>query len=163
VLRIATTPPEIRGVLRGVKRLETGSRRLVASILNRQRTQSRTRITRAVQSATGISPQRRIRRRILLPRAGRARPDSLDAGALMLLKYTPLRWYDYRPTVGQVIDAPAPPGRAVDLMSIAGPARDRVLSGLAAEFPPEYTRRIGAVIKRTLGVPRRGRGRGRRA
>lgn len=151
-------------VYKALRQSSKAPRVIASQTLNRQARQYRTRATRLIAAETGISPMKRIRRRIILPRTGQANARRLIAITLTLLELTPLRWYGRRgPKVGRVVETGG--ARVVDLSAIAYRVRERVLRELGAEWAPEVERRLavslkriwGKVIWRSLGGRRTGR------
>ena len=84
---------DAKPVLRRLARLPARSRKITAQELNRQRTKSRTLMTRDLSRALGVRPQKRIRKRIILPRQGRATERKLRADGLSLFEVAPGRWF----------------------------------------------------------------------
>ena len=144
-------------VLRAFRRTRKRTRVIISQTLNRQVRQARTRLTRAVQAQTGVKPQKRIRRRIVIPRSGMANKRRLEAVYLTLLEVTPMRWYRGRPvgkveTLPDTTSANRPSGRkVVNLAQIAYPERQRVQAQLADEWAPEVYRRMRVSFKRIWG------------
>ena len=159
MIRYAVQGFRAGSVLRAFRRTRKRVKVITAQTLNRQTRQARTRLTRAVQSRTGIKPQKRIRRRILIPRTGRATPRKLEAVYLALLEVTPLRWYGKGgPSVGRVEALPdtgrnstGGVRRVVNLAQIVYPARARIQSWLAMQFPREMNRRLKVDLRKIWG------------
>lgn len=91
---------ETRQVTRGLRRVARGVPRWTAQELNRQRGQSRTLLTRRIAKGAGISPQKRVRRRIRFPRGSAARPNRLRAEGLALTSIYPTRYFRALPPPG---------------------------------------------------------------
>lgn len=85
--------PDTREVERKTRKLRRRTPVATAQELNTQRNQSRTRITRTLSKLLGVTPQKRIRQRVLLPRGGKANKDKLRALALLLVDSIPARWF----------------------------------------------------------------------
>jgi len=82
-----------RAIRTRLERLPKQSRVIIRQILNRQRRQSRTLMVRGLSRRLGVRPQKRLRRRILLPVTGQARTDHLVALGLSLVESMPARWF----------------------------------------------------------------------
>ena len=142
---------DITRVIARLARLPKRSRIVTRRILNRQRRESRTMMTRKLAAAWSVKPMKRIRRRILLPPSGQATIQNLEATQLALFELMPVRWFQRRgrgrnAEVRTVIPAGAtlhtPPGQPayVDGSRRAYRLRDAVLKLLAKRFPKEYAR-----------------------
>lgn len=84
---------DTRQVVRALRRLPERLNKITAQELNRQRQQSRTLMVRGLVRALNVKPQKRLRRRIVLPRGGRATPRKLVATGLSLVESMPARWF----------------------------------------------------------------------
>lgn len=122
-----------------------------AQELNRQRRRSRTLLTRNLSRILGVRPQRRIRKRILLPRAGQATRFNLRAWGLSLYEVMPARWFtedgrtnirrgggitvsNTRSTRGKPFWATTKSGRR-DIFRRAHPSRPRNRPGIDPQLP----------------------------
>lgn len=85
--------PILTDTLRRTRRLQRRIPVVTAQELNRQGRRSRTLITRQLSTASGVKPQKRIRRRVLLPRRGNAKPRRLRKDGLTLFESFPGRYF----------------------------------------------------------------------
>lgn len=120
---------------------------VTAQELNRQATRSKTLLVRGMSSVLGVKPQKRLRRRVVIPKGGKAKPGRLAAVGLALVEVMPARWFakgsrgrgsgfsldipggasvrNSRPTVGEPFRATMPNGKTLVLRRV-NPAKTRV-------------------------------------
>ena len=84
---------EARKAVRATRRILKRIPVVTAQELNTQRRQSRTRMTRRLSSQVNVRPQKRIRRRILLPRPGNATPRRLKSSGITMFSTVPGRYF----------------------------------------------------------------------
>ena len=84
---------DTRKVVRSLARLPGRTRKITAQELNKQRKRSKTLIVRGLANRLNIKPQKRVRRRVLLPRGGFATERKLRADALALVETMPGRYF----------------------------------------------------------------------
>lgn len=144
-------------VLSRFRLLRKRNRIVVRRIINRQRRQSRTLITRWASRRLGVSPQKRIRRRILLPVTGQATVKRLEAVQLSLAELMPVRWFRKRKRGrGQRSELRIPAGAHlvkddppyVDGSAIVYRIRRAALFVLGKRFVREYRRQWSVELKR---------------
>jgi len=84
---------DVKRITRDLKRVQ---RKIVpkaaAKALNRTNRGIKTDATKALSSELNIKPQKRVRRRLLLPRGLRATPKRLVTGGLRLFRFVPAVW-----------------------------------------------------------------------
>lgn len=91
-VRIAVTL-NAKKAIRATRKLNRRIPVVTAQELNTQRRQSRTRMTRRLSKLAGVKPQKRIRRRILMPRSTAATPRRLTTLGLTLFEAFPARYW----------------------------------------------------------------------
>lgn len=119
--------------IRGTARILGRVKPVTAQELNTQRKQSRGRIAKQLSLAAGVLPQRRLRKRVVLPRGAAAKPRKLEAGGLTLFDTLPLRWWkNGAPPAGtkKVTSKPDTVGR----VQMGGAFTATMLSGFTGEF-----------------------------
>ena len=110
---------DTRKVGRGFKRLAFRTPDIIAQELNRQRRAFRggtgkgrlpvVGLPRRLAALTSIKPLKRLRRRVLEPRAGNATRRKLNAGGLTLYESLPSRYWKGKPGQGELKDVVADP------------------------------------------------------
>jgi len=138
---------DARAALDATRRLAKRTPIVTAQELNRQAKRSKTLLVRGMGSVLGVKPQKRLRRRVVIPKGGRAKPGRLAAIGLSLVETMPARWFakgrrgrggglslsipggasvrNNRPTAGQPFRATMPNGKTL-VMRRVNPAKTRV-------------------------------------
>ena len=84
---------DAKPVLRRLAKLPMRTAVVTAQELNRQRKQSKGRMTKQLAKTLDVKPQKRINRRIWFPRNTQATPRRLRADGLSLFNVAPARWF----------------------------------------------------------------------